>query len=241
MASPLIYYYNMNETPHIIRDFDSSLKGMKASVLHMAAIAGGNLDNAVHGLLQRNEDLCNDAIAEDEEVNAYERSIDKEGMEILLRFNPLASDLRAVVASMKVSTNLERIADQSENIARRARKIIKKNEVPEIQLIKPVHALAASLVAEAVRAFSDGNSQLALTLFDKDQELDRLHKKAIKDLTRAIEKDQENLRTYLNLIFIVRCLERIGDHAVNIGEDTVYIEEAADIRHIGPAALEEEE
>lgn len=230
----------MNVSPHILHEFEDSLKEIKSSVLKMAAIAAENLENAVTGLLERNEDLCNDAIAEDEEVNNYERKIDKDSMEILLRFNPLASDLRAVVGSMKISTNLERIADQAENIARRARKNLKKTEVPEVHLIKPVYELAAHLLSDAMRAYSDSNTALALTLFDRDTELDKLHKKAIKTLTKAIEDDQDNLKTYLNLIFIVRCLERVGDHAVNIGEDAVYIEEAANISHVGPAALEEE-
>ena len=230
----------MNESPHILRDFESALKGTKASVINMAAIAAENLENAVKGLLERNEDLCNDAIAEDEEVNTYERKIDKDCMEILLRFNPLASDLRAVVGSMKISTNLERVADQAENAARRARKVLKRPEVPEVHMIKPVYEMAASLLNDAVRSYSDSNTELALTLFDRDTELDKLHKKTIKTLTKAIEDDQENLKTYLNLIFIVRCLERVGDHAVNIGEDAVYIAEAANISHVGPAALEEE-
>ncbi len=225
---------------HILTDFQSALKQAKNSVLTMASIAGENLNNSVKGLMERNEDLCNDAIAEDEEVNAFERSIDKEGMEILLRFNPLATDLRTVIAAMKVSTNLERISDQAENIARRSRKILQKPEVPEVRLVDPVYALAAELLQDSVRSFSESDVDLAIGLHDRDKELDRLHKKAIKKLTKAMEKDSDNLRTYLNLIFIVRCLERVGDHAVNIGEDAIYMASASDIRHIGPAALEEE-
>lgn len=203
----------------------------------MADLAAGNLENAVGGLLQRKESLCNDAIADDEEVNSLDRSIDKDGIEILLRFTPLATDLRSVVAAMKVATNLERVSDQAGNIARRARKIISKPEVPETRLISPIAELAAELLGDAMRSFSDGNVNLALTLHERDQKLDSLHRKAIETLTKAIENDTDNLRTYLNLIFIVRCLERIGDHAVNIGEDTVYTAEATDIRHIGPGAL----
>ena len=228
----------MNEHTHILGDFEAALKHAKSSVLTMASIASDNLDNSVKGLLERNEDLCNDAIAEDEEVNAYERSIDKDGMEILLRFNPMATDLRAVVAGMKISTNLERIADQAENIARRARKILKKPELPETHLIEPVYQLASELLSDSVRSFAQNDVDLAIGLHERDKELDKIHKKTIKTLTRAMEENTENLRIYLNLIFIVRCLERVGDHAVNIGEDAVYMTEATDIRHIGASALE---
>ncbi|NNE92680.1 MAG: phosphate signaling complex protein PhoU, partial [Verrucomicrobiales bacterium] len=213
----------------------------KKSVLTMASIAAENLNNSVKGLLERNEDLLNDAIAEDEEVNAYERSIDKEGMEILMRFNPVATDLRTVVSAMKVSTNLERIADQAENIARRARKILKQPEVAETRMIEPVFEKADELLRDAIRSYSEGDVELALGLHRRDQKLDKIHRKTIKTLTKAMESDTDNLKIYLNLIFIVRCLERVGDHAVNIGEDAVYVEEAADIRHVGPAALEGEE
>lgn len=228
----------MDDHTHILGDFESALKNLRSSVLTMASIASENLDNAVKGLLERNEDLCNDAIAEDEEVNAYERSIDKDGMEILLRFNPMATDLRSVVAGMRISANLERIADQAENIARRSRKILKKPEVSETHLIEPVSKLALVLLRDSVRSFAQVDVELAVGLHERDKELDKMHKKTIKTLTKAMEENTENLRTYLNLILIVRCLERVGDHAVNIGEDTVYMVEATDIRHVGAAALE---
>lgn len=228
----------MSEIPHTLSDYEAALKNTKNSVLTMGSIASENLANAVKGLLERNEDLCNDAIAEDEEVNTFERSIDKEGMEILMRFNPVATDLRAVVSAMKISTNLERIADQAENIARRARKILKKIEIAEARLIEPVFEMASTLVQDAMRSYAEGDVELALGLYERDVKLDKLHKQVMKTLTKAMESDPENLRVYLNLIFIVRCLERAGDHAVNIGEDVVYLHEAADIRHVGPSALD---
>jgi phosphate transport system protein len=151
----------------------------------------------------------------------------------------VATDLRSVLSTMKIANNLERIADQAENIARRARKIIKNPEVPETRMIEPMYTMASDLLSDAMRAFSEGDADLALGLYDRDQKLDKLHAKTIKGLTKLMENDQDNLKTYLNLIFITRSLERVGDHAVNIGEDTVFIERATDIRHIGPAALEE--
>lgn len=230
-----------DQHPHILGDYDTALKNSKRDVLTMASIASENLRNSVRGLIERDEDLCNDAIAEDEEINAFERSIDRDGMDILTRFTPVATDLRMVISAMKISANLERIGDQAENIARRARKILKNPEVPEASMIEPVYTLAAELLEDSVRAFSEGDTTLALGLYDRDLKLDKLHRKTMKVLTKAMESDTDNLKTYLNLIFVVRCLERVGDHAVNIGEDAIYVEEAADIRHIGPSALDGEE
>lgn len=230
----------MAEIPHTLHEFEEALSNTKKSILLMASTASVNLKNAVNGLLQRDANLCNQAIADDDLVNTFERQIDEDGMEILMRFNPMATDLRIVVASMKIANNLERVSDLAENIARRARKILKKPNQDEALLIEPIFQKAIGLLDDAIQAFSEGDINLAVSLYDRDQELDELDRKAIKKLTKEMETDTENLRTYLNLIFIVRCLERVGDHAVNIGEDAVYVHRAADIRHIGPAALEEE-
>jgi len=230
----------MADIPHTLSEFENGLLHTKKSIFLMSSTALENLRNAVRGLLTRDADLCRKAIEEDTAVNGYERDIDEEGMQILLRFNPVATDLRSVVGAMKISTNLERISDEAENIARRAEKILKKPEQSETQWIEPIFSLAERLLEDAMKAYSDGDVDLALGLHERDGELDRAHRKTIKRLTRTMESDVENLRIYLHLIFVVRCLERVGDHAVNIGEEAVYIQRAADIRHVGPTALEEE-
>ncbi len=221
-----------NAPTHTLANFDAALKGARNNVLTMASIAQQNLENAIRGLFTRNSELCSEAIAEDDEVNSFERVIDREGFEILMRFNPVASDLREVLAGMKVANNLERVSDQAENIARRARKILKAPEVPEIQQIEPIYELAISLLKDSIRSYSEGNMELGISLFERDRELDKVHRKLIKELTKAIERDPSSVKTYLHLIFIVRCLERIGDHAVNIAEDAIFAEKAADVRHL---------
>ncbi len=228
----LSYYMPDNGLPHTLASFEAALKDARNHVLTMASIAQQNLDNAVRGLLTRNAELCNEAIAEDDEVNTYERVIDREGFEILMRFNPVASDLREVLTGMKVASNLERVSDQAESIARRARKVLKATEIPEIQQIEAIYETASSMLRDAIRVYSEGDVELGLSLVERDRELDKAHRKLIKDLTKAIERDTPNLKVYLHLIFIVRCLERAGDHAVNIAEDSIFAEKAADVRHM---------
>ncbi|MDF1851857.1 MAG: phosphate signaling complex protein PhoU [Verrucomicrobiales bacterium] len=222
------------EIPHTLSEFEDGLKNVKESVLVMASMAAVNLESAVKGVLDRNEDLCNKAIVDDTAVNHYERKIDEMGLEIIYRFNPVATDLRIVASSMKIATNLERIADEAENIGRRGKKMAKKEEVPEVLLIEPLADQALSMLKEAAQAFSEGNVELALGLYEQDQALDAAYKKTVKKLTRRMEEDVANLKSYLNLIFISRCIERVGDHAQNIGEDVVYINSGEDIRHVGP-------
>lgn len=230
---------NSSNTPHTLSSFEAALKAARNNVITMASITQQNLENAIRGLLTRNPELCNEAIAEDDEVNTYERMVDREGFEILMRFNPVASDLREVLAGMKVANNLERVSDQAESIARRARKVLKATEIPEVAQIEVVYEQAASILRDSIRAYSEGDVALGLSLMERDRELDKTHRKAIKDLSKIIEREPENVKVYLHLIFIVRCLERVGDHSVNIAEDVIFAERAADVRHLGAAEAAE--
>jgi phosphate transport system protein len=206
----------------------------------MASIAEQNLECAVRGLLTRNSELCNEAIVEDDEVNNLERKIDADSFEILMRYNPVASDLREVIAGMKVANNLERISDEAQSIGRRARKILKHPEISEAALIEPLYEKALSLFRDAMKAYAEGDNDLALSLYDRDRELDAAHNKVIRDLTKSIDNQEVRVKSFLHLIFIVRSLERVGDHAVNIAEDGIFLESATDVRHLGPIKAAEE-
>jgi len=122
---------------HILGTFDEALGSLRNNVLMMAGLAERSLERAMKGLIERDDDICANAIADDEEIDQLEIQIDKDGVDILLRFQPVASDLRRVVSAMKLSSNLERIADQATNIARRARKLNQHPPLPELELILP--------------------------------------------------------------------------------------------------------
>lgn len=225
---------------HTLAFFDDAMRASKNSVLHMASVAQRNLEHAISGLLSRNKGLCNEAIADDDEVNSFEKIIDRDGLEILMRFSPVATDLRHVLAAMKIANNLERISDEAGGIARRARKIGESVEIPETRMIEPLYEMSSSLLKDSIRAYSESNMELGLALHERDEKLDKAHSKVIKNLTKSMERDTKNLKSYLHLIFIARSLERIGDHAVNIGEECVFVESATDIRHVGANALSQD-
>ena len=157
--------------------------------------------------------------------------VDKDGIDLLLRFQPVASDLRRVVSAMKLSSNLERMADQATNIARRARKLNQHPALPETALIKPMYAHAMAMFKDAIDAFVREDVDLGRALIRRDDELDELNRMASRKLIQRMAEDPKQLRGYLNLIFIGRCLERVGDHATNMAEDAVYAAAAEDIRH----------
>ena len=221
----------MTPPKHILGTFDEALSSLRNNVLMMAGLAERTLDRAVKGLLERDDNLCTTAIADDEEIDQLEKQIDKDGIDVLLRFQPVASDLRRVVAAMKLSPNIERIADQATNIARRARKLNKHPALPEVEIIAPIHAHAMAMFKDSIDAFVREDVDLGREVVARDKELDYMNKMANRRLTERMAQDPKQLRGYLNLIFVSRCLERVGDHATNIAEDAVYAAAAEDIRH----------
>jgi phosphate transport system protein len=140
----------MNSSPHILRDFDQAISSLKGEVLAMAARTRLNLERAIRALMERNTELANSVIADDDEVDEAERNIDQLGMDILVKYHPMATDLRLVVSSMKISMNLERMSDHAVNIAKRAKKISNAPELSEVNLIEPLYTLADNLLRDAI-------------------------------------------------------------------------------------------
>jgi phosphate transport system protein len=217
--------------PHIFREFDKLMENLKTEVLSMASMTRQNLERAMRALLERDIDLSRAVIADDSDVDELERKIDQSGMNILVRFHPMASDLRLVITSMKMAHNLERISDHAVNIAKRAKKICKAPPLEEASLTEPLYTLADKLLRDALTAYTDANAELGESLKARDKELDRLHKQMITSLSGRLESSAGRSENLLHLIFVARSLERIGDLAVNIGEDSVFLGEARDIRH----------
>jgi phosphate transport system protein len=226
----------MMEPNHILATFDEALTSLRNNVLLMSSLTERSLDRAITGLLKRDNDLCAIAIADDEEIDQLEKQVDKDGIDLLLRFQPVASDLRRVVSAMKLSSNLERMADQATNIARRARKLNQHPPLPEAELIRPMYLHAMSMFKDAIDAFVRADVNLARSVVPRDEGLDEMNRTSGRRLIERMAEDPEQLRGYLNLIFIARCLERVGDHATNMAEDAVYAVAAEDIRHQHPIA-----
>jgi phosphate transport system protein len=216
---------------HILGTFDEALASLRDNVLMMSSLTERSLDRAMKGLFDRNDNLCANAIADDEEIDQLEKQIDKDGVDILLRFQPVASDLRRVVSAMKLSSNLERMADQAVNIARKARKLNQHPALPEVELITPMYEQALSMFKDSIDAYVREDVQLGREIVPRDDKLDDLNRVASRRLIERMAQDPDQLRGYLNLMFIGRHLERVGDHATNIAEDAVYAAAAEDIRH----------
>jgi phosphate transport system protein len=216
---------------HILGNFDAALDQLQGDVTHMAGVAAQNLANAVQGLVEASPDLCNKAIADDEEVDGLEKRIDKEGMDIIMKFSPVASDLRRVISTMKMATSLERISDHAVSIAKRARRM--ERHLPEFADVAPLHAGVSGLLKDAVHSFTEEDVNQALSIKPRERKLEEDQRAVIQKLTERMEADPRNIKAYVELVLIVRFLKRTGDQACNIAEDAVYLVSAQDIRHGG--------
>lgn len=216
---------------HIFHEIDNAMGTLKEKILTMASLSRQNLERAIQALLSRDIDLARMVIGDDSEVDELEVKIDALGMDILVRYHPVATDLRHVITSMKMAHNLERISDHAVNIAKRAKKICKSSEVVETTMIEPLYTMADRLLRDSLLAYTDANPVLGKGLKAVDEELDKAHKEIIALLSGRLESPGARTENLLHLIFVARSLERIGDLAVNIGEDAVFLSEARDIRH----------
>lgn len=218
---------------HISQRFNETMSILRDELSRMADQVTANVDRAVGGLLRLDLEQCNNVIADDTDVDEAQMRIDRLVMEILLRFHPVAIDLRYVISAIRVAGNLERISDHAVNIAKRARKILAVSPValPDIAEFEELYRLASEELSDSVQSFVNADSKLGASLQQRDKELDRLHKILVAKLSAKVEAGGENTENLVHLIFAARSLERIGDLAQNIGEDSAYLENSDDIRH----------
>jgi phosphate transport system protein len=219
------------QAKHIISSFDAALYGLKNDVLMMSSLTDRMFQAAVEGVLHHDSDLCGQVVADDDEIDILEKKVDLDGINLLVRFHPVASDMREVVSAMKISTSLERIADQSVTIARRAKRLNARPAMRELALLEPPYQLALAIFRDSIRAFADGDCEHARTLKLKDRELDALTDDLTDRLSERISDYSECAPGYLDLIFVARAFERIGDNSANIAEDSFWRDQAEDIRH----------
>src|SRR5712672_3368697 len=187
-----------SESKHTLGTFEHALENLRNNVMMMASQTERSLGRALKGLMDRDDRLAALAIADDEEIDQLEKQIDKDGFEILLRYQPVASDLRRVISAIKLSPNIERIGDQATNIAKRARKLNRHPPLPEVQMIVPIQAYAMTMFKDSINAYVRENVALARSVCDRDEQLDDMNREANRKLTLRMMEDREQLRGYFN-------------------------------------------
>lgn len=204
---------------------------MMDSLLALSAMAEVSLSRSMLGVTHRDDDLCAHVIADDEEVAALSCSTNQCGLDLLLRYHPLACDLRRVVSGLKLAMTLRGIAGQAAGIARKARELNHYDPLPEVQFAETSYDHVVSMLRDSVDSYLQEDVELALTVKPRDRILDEMNAFTTDKLIKRMSQDAGSLRSCLNLMFISRHLERAGDLATNIAEGAVYTAAAEDIRY----------
>jgi phosphate transport system protein len=215
----------------VVRHFQEELEQLKTRLLEMGGMAEEEVRLAVKGLMDADADLIERVLTGDEPVNALHIEIDNRCFTLLALFQPMAADLRTIVAAVKINTDLERVGDLAVNIAEAARRYRTHSPVKKLIDIPRMATIAQTMLRDALDAFVRRDIDLAQHVLNEDDHLDLLKTQIFRELLTYMLQDPSTIEPALDLILVSRHLERIGDHATNIAEDVIFIVSAKDVRH----------
>ena len=232
----------MENKRHIFKQFDADLEEVRTRVLKMGGFVEQQIEQAIEGLITGNTELIEQVINYDHRVNAMEVSIDEICNQIIARRQPTARDLRMIMMVIKTITDLERIGDEAEKIARMAKLIYADDRihVPRFVEIKNVASIAMDMLHKALDAFARLDLTAAAEIVRQDELVDEEFRAIMRQLITFMMEDPRNISTSLEILFIAKAIERIGDHAKNMSEYVVYMVKGKDVRHITVDELERE-
>jgi phosphate transport system protein len=211
--------------------FHLQLAELKDKLLAMAALAQLTVESAVEAYLQRDEALCQYVKQNETAINTAQRELDEMAYELLAKEQPMAIDLRFILAVIKINGDLERIGDQSMGISRRTREMLKMGEVDLPVDFAAMGEYATRMIRSAVQSLLEGDPRLADTVRDMDDEIDRMNRRAHTDLLQLIQEKPQYTQQAMNGLMVSRNLERIADHAAAIAGDVIFWIRGADVRH----------
>ncbi len=213
------------------RHFADELAQLKQRLLLMGGLAEERVRLAMQGLVERDRAVIAEVITGDEPINQMHVEIDDRCFKLLALYQPMAIDLRTIVAAVKINSDLERVGDLAVNIGEAAEQYVAHPPVKPLIDLPRMGDLAQQMLREALDAFVSGNITLARQVLLEDDVLDGLKDQIFRELLTYVLGDPHIIEPAIDLILISRHLERIGDHATNIAEDIIFIVEARDIRH----------
>ena len=223
----------------VVRHFQEELEALEGRLLEMGGLAEECVRASVQGLASRDAALIESVIAGDEPINRLHIEIDNRSFRLLALYQPMATDLRAIVAAVKINSDLERVGDLAVNIAEAAQRYVRHPPVKHLIDIPRMADIAQRMLRDALDAYVKRDTDMARAVLNMDGELDALKTQVFRELLTYMLQDPATIQPALELILVSRHLERIGDHATNIAEDVIFMVEAQDVRH--PAAPQNRE
>jgi phosphate transport system protein len=225
---------------HISSQFDAELGSVSTRVLELGGLVESQIRHAVYSLSQFSIEVADQVIATESQVNSMEVEIDRDLSSIIARRQPTARDLRLLIAISKITANLERAGDESEKIARMVKSIINSGNsraLPASEL-RIAADLASGLLRKALDAFARLDVTEAVSILKEDDLIDAEFDGFVRKLVTYMMEDPRTISASLDLLFVAKAIERIGDHSKNIAEFIIYVVKGADVRHIALADVE---
>jgi len=227
--------------PHIVRSFDEQIGKLRSLMLEMGGIVEAQVHDAVAALLDENIEQAREVIARDQVVNGLGVQLDEEVVNFIALHQPMGGDLRTVVSIAKAVTDLERIGDEAEKIARMAVQMYGGDSSPPkkrlLRHIRPMAKRASELLRDSLNSFVRLDLVAAVSVWKGDEELDQDLQSALRELMTYIMEDPRTIGHAMKVVWVVKALERIGDHAKNISEYTIYLVKGKDVRHVSADVL----
>lgn len=219
---------------HIVKSYDEDLKYLTQKISAMGELASAQLNDAVKATLDRDSGFALKIIAKDPAVDQIEHDIDAFAIRMIALRQPVAQDLRNIISALKVSNHLERIADYATNIARRSLTLTKSPKIAFVDGLPAMADMAASMIRDVVRSYTEGNDKQALKVWHRDQELDEKYVTYVHKLLTQMMEDPKNMATYTQFLFVAKNIERIGDHTTNIAEMVYYLVKGTPFTEVRP-------
>ncbi len=225
---------------HLSTQFDTELSAVSSRVMELGGLVESQIRQAIYALSQFSVDVANEVTATEARVNAMEVDIDRELSSIIARRQPTARDLRLLIAISKTTANLERVGDEAEKIARMVRAIIKSGSARSLPAheLRVAADLASGLLRKALDAFARLDTAAAFSILKEDDLIDQEFDGFVRKLITYIMEDPRMISPCLDLLFLAKAIERIGDHSKNIAEFIIYVVKGADVRHTSLEQIE---
>jgi phosphate transport system protein len=232
----------LNTQEHTSKRYDAELEAVRSRVLQMGGLVETQITAAIEALSTGNLQLAEQTIANDHRVNALEVQIDEDCAHIIARRQPAAQDLRMIVTVIKMITDLERIGDEAEKIARMTKLIYSAERLllPRFGEIKAAAAIALEMLKKALDAFARVDIGEAAAVVRQDRLLDEQFRGIMRQLITFMMEDPRTISTSIEILFVAKALERIGDHSKNMSEYVVYLVKGKDVRHVTVEEFEQE-
>lgn len=213
----------MQDKPHIVTSFDDDLAKIATRISEMGGLAEEQLASALEAMTSRDNDMAGEVIEADRRLDAMDMALEKMAVEVIALRQPMAADLRNLVAALKISSALERIGDLAKNISKRTMVLNQSQPLRVMASIARMGKQVQTLMAEALDAYTARDKALAVSVWRRDIEIDEMHNSIFRELITYMMEDPRTIGLCSQLLFVVKNLERIGDHTTFVAEMTYYV------------------